>query len=272
VEDARACLDLLKQKCARGTMWGTREASSESIFRRLGRALRPAKQAPSGYATPRAGAVIDWGRPERGVGAPAAVCVGCRSDDEVVQGVRKAVLGAGDAALADVDMDVPADGVDFVWARLRELELARGWSSGKPGRDGGSSGPQPSSAPSPPQQQRQDENGEGGGVSTPLPPPSLDSASGAESEQVVSDALRSTVRQIAAVYDCLPPCTAFIVYSGSGDPRQMSRLQAQQQQFRHEFRTKKWDEVSVRWTDAEDQQLHQAVKRAREGMAMITVK
>ena len=39
VEDALACLDLVKQKCEKGKAWGTSEASGESIFKRLRRSI-----------------------------------------------------------------------------------------------------------------------------------------------------------------------------------------------------------------------------------------
>ena len=37
IEDAQACLDLVKMKCERGPQWGTSEATVESIFKRLKR-------------------------------------------------------------------------------------------------------------------------------------------------------------------------------------------------------------------------------------------
>ena len=77
---------------------------------------------------------------------------------------------------------------------------------------------------------------------------------------------------IAQIYEQLPPCTAFIVYSGSGDPREMSRLQAMQTQFKREFKVKKWDQLSVQWTDTEEQALKRAVRTARDGIAFIGLK
>jgi RNA exonuclease 1 len=49
-------------------------------------------------------------------------------------------------------------------------------------------------------------------------------------------------------------------------------MQALHQQFRHEYRTKKWDQLSVKWTDVEEQQLRKASKKAREAVGFITVK
>lgn len=240
IEDAVACLDLVKQKCQRGLMWGTKEASSESIFKRIGRTPVPTKYATHGTAGEgRTGAVVDWGRPEKGVGGPAAVCVGCQNDDEVVEGVKTVVNGDKDAKL------VPAGGVDFVWARLRELGLAQGWWAEEP---------------QPAEEAEDVDNG--------LIEPSVKELE----EDQVREALAATVRRISDIYDSLPPCTAFLVYSGTGDPREMARLQAQMKQFRREFATRKWDELSVRWTDTEEQQLREATKLARQGVAMMIVK
>jgi RNA exonuclease 1 len=70
----------------------------------------------------------------------------------------------------------------------------------------------------------------------------------------------------------LPPCTAFIIYSGSGDPREMSRLQTMQATFKREYKIKKWDELSVKWTDVEEQALKKAAKVARDGVGFVGVK
>lgn len=45
----------------------------------------------------------------------------------------------------------------------------------------------------------------------------------------------------------------------------MSRLSSIKTQFRREYKIKKWDDISVKWTDTEDQALKQAAKVAREG-------
>ncbi|EFW99413.1 RNA exonuclease 4 [Grosmannia clavigera kw1407] len=81
-------------------------------------------------------------------------------------------------------------------------------------------------------------------------------------------------RRVKRIYDQLPPCTAFVLFSGSGDPRAMSRLQAQRAQHKREYHTPgvKWDAITVPWTDTEEQQLRRAVRRAREGVGFMTVK
>lgn len=91
---------------------------------------------------------------------------------------------------------------------------------------------------------------------------------GAALGQVVSQ----TVDRIVQIYDSLPRCTALIVYSGTGDPRDVRRLQTMQQTYRREFATKNWDNLSVQWTDTEVQALSSACRRARKGIGFMVVK
>jgi RNA exonuclease 1 len=236
VEDAKACLDLVKQKCERGKTWGTSEATQESIFKRLSRTNRPKRENVNSISDPepRIGAVVDWGDPQRGYGNQAKVAIGCESDAEVVAGVKRAVTGDDD------DSVVPRGGCDFTWARLRELEAHRGWWTRSKVAD-------------------TDALRESAmNVDTP----------GSPLDKVVAQ----TVQHIKEIHESLPPCTAFIVYSGSGDPRELSEMQALQQKFKEEYRVKKWDELSVRWTDDEEQKLRQACEKARKGIGFITVK
>ncbi|KAM3418656.1 hypothetical protein BST61_g4633 [Cercospora zeina] len=234
IEDARACLDLVKQKCERGKAWGTSEASSESLFKRLGRSTRPLKHKanPAGAEEPRRSAVVDWGDPTRGYGGQAAVSIGCSSDTEVVAGITRAVNG--DSA----DGTQPAGGCDFVWARFRELEAARGWWD----------------------------------KSKLVDADALHASTVASGESSLAATIKHTVENIRQVWDNLTPCTALIVYSGSADPREMRKMQALQQKFKEEYKVKKWDELSVKWTDVEEQRLRKASKDARKGLAFLAVR
>ncbi|EED22774.1 exonuclease, putative [Talaromyces stipitatus ATCC 10500] len=240
IEDARAVLELVKQKCEKGERWGTSDANTESIFRRLGRAVKSGK--PQG----RTGAIIDWGSPERGFGAQATVAIGCDNDDQVVDGVRLAVRGD------ESNMSIPADGVDFAWARLRELEVARGWCNRRP---------DPNNA----------------NVSTVIAPPAeeiIPLADTTMDDKSLALIVSTAVRNIKRIYDSLPSCTLFIVYSGTGDPREVSRLHAMHKTYREEYNSarKKWDELTVQWTDREEQMLKKACERAREGCGFMCVK
>ncbi|OAA64903.1 exonuclease [Cordyceps fumosorosea ARSEF 2679] len=183
VEDARTCLDLVKQKCERGRAWGAHDAQGENLFRRLA----------------RAGTVLR--------------CVRGDPDGKEVRG----------------------GGVDFVWARLRELEARQGWWNTN--RDGSGGPPE-------------------------------------EEEGDVEACVRRLTARVARIHEALPPCTALILYSGSGDPRRMAALQAVQARWRREYNTpgRKWDELSVQWTDVEEQALKRAVQKARSGIGFITVK
>jgi RNA exonuclease 1 len=64
-----------------------------------------------------------------------------------------------------------------------------------------------------------------------------------------------------------------MVYSGTGDPREVSRLQAIHKQHREEFKSgKPWDSLTYKWTDTEEQLLKKACERAREGCGFMCVK
>ncbi|KAH3956726.1 hypothetical protein HBI81_244970 [Parastagonospora nodorum] len=241
VEDARTALDLVKQKCEKGPSWGTGDTNAESIFKRIGRTLRPKTNREY-----RAGAVIDWGEPNRGHGNQASVSIGCKSDDEVVDAIDTVLKGLA------VGKDGTTVKVDFVWARLRELELARGWWDDAKTAD--------VETMRQTAMQRIGLSREDTDVDAELKGPEL------------GDAVSRTVKQIARVYESLPRCTALIVYSGTGDPREIRRLQAMQQQYRREYQTKNWDNLSVKWTDTEIQALSKACQAARNGVGFITVR
>lgn len=239
IEDAKAVLDLLKQKCEKGERWGTGDSSNESLFRRLSRASRDSRVASAAEGEGRTGALVDWGNPERGFGAQASVALGCRNDEEVVVSVNRAVNGDPDGQL------VSGGGVDFTWARLRELEVMRGWCNRVPGTS------------------NMDDNS----------PASVQPSETVEDPVALADAVTKTVTDIKNIFESLPPCTLFIVYSGTGDPRDVVRLQAMHRKYMEEFRSRKpWHELSIKWTDTEEQALKKALQKAREGCAFMTVK
>ncbi|RYP49724.1 hypothetical protein DL768_004593 [Monosporascus sp. mg162] len=240
IEDAKTCLDLVKQKCEKGKSWGNHESQGENLFRRLHRAGKAYRanggaDATGGVNVGKTSAMVDWGDPMRGAGAASTFPIGCKSDDEVVMGVQRALHGDPMAE------QIPVGGVDFIFARFRELEVLQGWwNRNRSGNDG---------------------------VSDVLSPPDL-------SELSLETCLRNLTQRIKYIYDSLPPCTAFIVFSGSGDPREMSRLQAMQAQYKKEYNApgSNWDHLSVKWTDREDQALRKAVGIARNGIGFIGVK
>ncbi|KAI1103302.1 exonuclease [Jackrogersella minutella] len=232
IEDAKACLDLIKQKCEKGKSWGNHELQGENLFRRLtrmGKAYRAngGTDAKGGVHAGKTSAMIDWGDPMKGAGAASTFPIGCKTDEEVVEGVIRAVKGD------PVGEEIPFGGVDFVFARFRELEALQGWWSGR----------------------------------SETPPPDA-------TETSLENCVHNLTQRIKRVHDSLPPCTGFIVFSGSGDPREMGRLQAMQAQFKKEYTApgSDWDKLSVKWTDREDQALKKAVGVARNGIGFIGVK
>ncbi|KAJ9262757.1 hypothetical protein DTO212C5_7858 [Paecilomyces variotii] len=250
IEDARAVLELVKQKCEKGERWGTSDASNESIFRRLSRSVKSGKV---GSGEGRTGAVVDWGSPERGFGSQATVAIGCNTDEDVVAGVNRAVNGD------ENDSSIPAGGTDFTWARLRELEVLRGWCNRRP--DPNNANESTSLVP-PPEETTPTTSATTTGATASDPP-----------AEVLSQTVSRTVSNIAQIYDSLPSCTLFIVYSGTGDPREVGRLQSLHKKYREEFQSRKpWDELSVKWTDREEQALKTACERAREGCGFMCVK
>lgn len=250
IEDAKTCLDLVKQKCEKGKLWATSDSQGENLFRRLARSGTAYKAqggdvAMGGVETGKTSAAVDWGQPSKGAGAGATHQIGCQNDEEVTKGVIRAVLGDPDG------LEIKGGGVDFVWARMRELEAFQGWWNknrvDNPSSDGG---------PSADDMKRIAEEG-----SDDDSPP-------------LKRALARLTERLERIYASLPPCTAFIVYSGSGDPREMARLQQMHTQWRKEYNTpgSNWDRLSVKWTDVEDQALRKAVQRARSGIGFIGVK
>ncbi|KAG5927545.1 hypothetical protein E4U53_002850 [Claviceps sorghi] len=249
IEDAKTCLDLVKQKCEKGKLWGTSDAHGENLFRRLARAGTAYKAqggdaALGGVEVGKTSAAIDWGDPSKGAGAGATYQLGCKSDEDVADNIVRAVNGDADGR------QIKGSGVDFTWARMRELEALQGWWN----------------------KNRVDSNANSDGGPSPMPP---GSASGRKrSSAPLQHALSELTRRLVRIHAALPPCTALIVYSGSGDPRRMARLQQQHAQWKKEYNTpgKKWDDLSVKWTDVEDQALRQAAQKARSGIAFIGVK
>ncbi|KAF4547605.1 Exonuclease-like protein 2 [Elsinoe fawcettii] len=260
VEDAKAVLDLVRQKCEKGKSWGTGEANGEPIFKRLARAgkLKGDKGKKQGEeddweCNPRkTGAMVDWLGNMHGFGASAKLAISCGSDEEVVRGLLKAagqdVNGETDGQEAD-GME-RTGGCDFIFGRLRELEFERGWSPRIPGL-------------APATAKLDDDD-----LQIDLPLTGDDNPS---NQSFLEKATTQTVKHIEEIYKSLPERTAVIIFSGSGDPRKMIELQKLHAQFKEEYATKKWDELSVKWTDDEEQALKRAVEDARKGIGFIGV-
>lgn len=185
-------------------------------------------------------AIVEYGTPERGFGRFASVKVGCQDDDEIVEGILKATSKETEGGHAAA----------FTWGRLRKMEVARGWSTNK----------KRSSNPAPEEPVDRPEHGNG------------ECNHEDQQEDQVDETAQQTVDRLVKVYDALNPSTLVIVYPGPGDMREVLRLQDMQRQYKREFKVKKWDELSVKWTDDEEQALRKAFNEARAGWALVCVK
>lgn len=272
IEDARACLDLVKQKCEKGPDWGTRDSQYENIFRRLARTGvvyrdQGGSTVTAGQTGGRKSATVDWGDPRKGAGSAADIVIGCKSDEEVMQGVIRAVKGDPDG------LEVQGGGVDFVWARMRELERLKGWWNDNRSLAADISSVEDKDTEPTPEVKERINNITAGSSSVPFRDIWPTRSDAQEPNSLLLEAAISTLAsRIYTIYESLPPCTAFIIYSGSGNPLEMSRLQGLHQAFKREFKIKKWDQLTFKWTDNEDQALKRAIRQARDGIGFVCVK
>ncbi|KAK4230714.1 RNA exonuclease 1 [Podospora fimiseda] len=246
IEDARTCLDLIRKKCEKGKLWAAGENQGENIFKRLARAgtaysATAGPEAKGGLPLGKSSAAIDWGDVTKSTCNAATFTFSCNTDDEVEAGIIRAVKGDPDG------LEVPGGGVDFVWARMRELEALQGWWK----------------------RNKLDEAE--AGVEGATPPITEDDG---DVSSKLEACLNTVSQRLRRIHEALPPCTALIVLSGTGDPREVGRLQAMHTKFKKEFNTpgSNWDRLSVQWTDREEQLLKKAVKVARAGVGFIAVK
>lgn len=287
IEDARTCLDLVKKKCEKGKAWAAGESTGENLFKRLARAgtsysAQGGPDAKGGAAIGKSTAAVDWGDAKRSVCSMADVVLdGCSTDADVEAGVVRAVRGDPDGAV------VKGGGVDFTWARMRELEALQGWWNRNRIDASEITGPPKeleelaASARSNPFATNSGSDVFSSAVVdlkkfTPAEAEDDQPAQQASkpAKPVLEECLGNLADRLKRIYDALPPCTAFIVFSGSGDPREMSRLQNMHNQWKKEYNTPgmKWDQLSVKWTDREEQALKRAAREAREGVAFVGVK
>ncbi|KAF3204221.1 hypothetical protein TWF106_010399 [Orbilia oligospora] len=190
----------------------------------------------------KTGAVIDYGDVQKKFGTVAQFTKRGNDDDQIVEGVLKAANGDDISGIAPVD---------FTWAQLRDLNTTRGWHNSYQ-KFITEMNTKMITANSPP-------------IAIPEKPTPLE---GEELGKVVEE----TVGRIKKIYDGLPKCSVLVVYGGTGDPVEMGRLNAMQAVYRKEYKVKKWDECSVKWTDKEVQELKKAVEEARKGVALLAVK
>ncbi|KAF7376664.1 Ribonuclease H [Mycena sanguinolenta] len=121
-EDARACLELLQKKLEGGPGFGEFKTDYESIFERMARSTKRADKHRA--------AVVDIGNPAVMHGSKATTAVGCKTDEEVLQGLLEVV---------------PSH--HFVFGRFMGLANVLGWSAPKP--EAGAPIPEPTPTPGP---------------------------------------------------------------------------------------------------------------------------
>ncbi|KAF9559475.1 hypothetical protein EC968_006612 [Mortierella alpina] len=220
-EDARTCMELVKLKIEKGPGFGEYNQDQESIFSRLVR-----------HTKPRTSAFIDVNSHS---GEHATTVLKPANDAEVV----KAIPGA----LSDHD---------FVWARLRDMEI----NHGKIAAVDVNEVEQSSAEPNQPFTR----------IS------SADKIQAAEEE--IREAIQSVDRSIAAIVESLPLNTALLVTSGQGDHREVSRMQARQKHFQKLYNTLNLSAIpkEEQFLDEDQKALEQAVDRAKNGVCFFMVK
>ncbi|KAG4303207.1 hypothetical protein PCANB_000599 [Pneumocystis canis] len=88
----------------------------------------------------------------------------------------------------------------------------------------------------------------------------------------VDDTFKNLNERINKLYTSLPEYTILLVYSGTGDPREMLKFNSKKNAFNIEFKTKKWDECENTWNDDDNEKLALATNKARRGISFITLK
>ncbi|KAK3827023.1 MAG: hypothetical protein J3R72DRAFT_405937 [Linnemannia gamsii] len=220
VEDALTCMDLIKLKIEQGQGFGEYYNDQESVFARFSR-----------YTQPRTSAVVD---DEFVVNCEdATTYIKTKSDAEVVAALPQAMAEH-----------------HFVWARLRDLEIAYG-KAGPNTKSG--SGHLP-------------DQGRTGFLSYEN---RVDA-----SEQEIREAAQSVDKSLAAIVDAMPPNTAFLVTSGQGDPRDMLKFQELQRRYQTLYNSVSISSIAKedRFDDEAQAALELGVERAKHGLCFFMVK
>jgi len=268
VEDAKACLDLVRMKCRNGKDYGTFEGSGENLYHRLARGVKPDANTEG-----KTSAAVECGNPRKGFGRQATVAIPCRNDADVTREVIRAATGGnatgnedtakeddahmGDDGLkadaspkGDMNIEIPPGGVDFIWAQMRELDYFRGWSdSYKP--------------------QKSTDRGNG---SPDIKRLNLNTKQASPSS--LEDCITQLVGRLETMYQAFPRHTTFIIFSGTGDPREFNRIKHRKTTFiGEELRLgKSLEAAKGKWPDGDDKALREAFNKARNGIAFMTVK
>ncbi|EMR09053.1 hypothetical protein PNEG_02824 [Pneumocystis murina B123] len=88
----------------------------------------------------------------------------------------------------------------------------------------------------------------------------------------VDNAFTKLNERVYKLYTRLPKYTILLIYSGTGDPREMLKFNSKKNAFNIEFKTKKWEECENKWDDNDNEKLALATNKARRGISFITLK
>lgn len=103
---------------------------------------------------------------------------------------------------------------------------------------------------------------------TPLPSDSP--VSSIDLEEIYS----SLNSRLVKLHASLPPLTALIIFSGHGDPQEMSKLSAKKANYDRLFKTVKQSEIEAvdKWMAEDDRRLGDEVEKCRAGLSFYCVK
>ena len=91
-------------------------------------------------------------------------------------------------------------------------------------------------------------------------------------EEAIEEALAKLDKHLSTLHTALPPRSALVVFTGHGDPRRMSQLQARKSAFENAIRgggLKEGLPAGVTWTMADGRELEEAVERAKRGLLFL---
>lgn len=208
----------MKLKLTKHSGFGEYSPDNESLFSRLARFMKP-----------RSSALIDA---DAFAGQNAQTTVRTSCDAEVVAAVPEAVKNH-----------------NFVWARLRDLEINHGKV--------------------PPLELAEGQLADTGRASK---------ISSADKVQATTTEIREGVRSIdeslAKIIECLPERTALIVTSGQGDHRDVSKMQNKQRDFLALQKALPMSEIPIkdRFLEKDVKLLEDTVDEAKHGVFFMMIK
>ena len=168
------------------------------------------------------------------------------------------------------------NGVDFVFARLRALEFARGWSQEpvvKPLHNNNhhSSPAEPPSSSTTTTVPAPDARPES--IGNASPPTATAVATIQTQDANTKSTLNQTLSHLTTLLHTLPRSTLLLLSIPQGSSMtRLTTLQAAQNTYRKELKTKRWnDEMSVQWGEKEERELRGECERVRGGWGALGV-